>query len=77
MGRYDELSAENLRALTLKGKLSHDHMTEEDYAALLALESENDNPDDRIIDFCFKGLSAFPKYSGINVRDFELEDLFK
>jgi hypothetical protein len=76
MGKYDAFSAEDLRSLLFEEKLSHKHMTEEDYTALLSAEAWLDEPEERVIDYCYEGLARFSKYANIDVRDFALEDLY-
>jgi hypothetical protein len=75
MNNYNELSAEELRELLLKGELLHELMTEEDYTALLDIESDFDDPSEKVIDFCYEGLSVLPKYSDIGKRDFDINEL--
>jgi hypothetical protein len=75
MGKYDVFSEEELRVLFFKGELSAESMTEEDYTALYQQELDFDDPDDGIIDFCFNGLSKFPKYRDISAYDFDIDDL--
>lgn len=77
MEEYNKLSTETLRDLLLENKLLHEFMTEEDYTALLDIEAEFDEPNEKVIDFCFTGLSTLPKYEDIKVRDFDINDLFK
>jgi len=77
MTDYSKLSAEELRKLLLAGVLLHEHMTEEDYTALLDIEADFDEPSEEVIDFCFAGLSVLPKYTDIGKRDFSINELFK
>jgi len=72
MNDYSKLSAEELRDLLLNDKLFHQFMTEEDYTALLDIETDYDEPSEKVIDFCFNGLSSLPKYDDINQHDFDI-----
>jgi len=74
---YNELSVKDLRSLLLDGNLSHEFMTEEDYTALLDAEADIDEPSEKVIDFCYAGLSFMSKYDDINKRDFNLNELFQ
>ncbi|MCL2052996.1 MAG: DUF4367 domain-containing protein [Oscillospiraceae bacterium] len=75
MGKYDSYSEEELRSLFFKGELSAELMTEEDYTALYQQELDLEFPDDEIIDFCFTGLSKFPKYSDISEQNFDIDEV--
>jgi hypothetical protein len=75
MNNYSKLSAEELREMLLNDELSHELMTEEDYTALLDIESEYDATSEKVIDFCHAGLSVMPKYSRIKERDFDIYEL--
>lgn len=77
MTDYSKLSAEELRDLLMADNLLHEFMTEEDYYALLDNESELDKPCKKVIDYCFAGLSAMPKYDDIDVRDFDIDEFIK
>jgi len=52
-------------------------MAEEDYTALLDFETEYDEPSEKVIDFCYAGLSSLPNYKNIGERDFSIRQLLK
>lgn len=77
MTDYSNLSVDELRRLLLSGKLLYEFMAEEDYTALLDIEADYDEPSEQVIDFCFTGLSALPKYDDIDARDFTIGELMQ
>ena len=77
MTDYSKLSAEELRENLLSDKLLHEFMGEEDYTALLDSEAEYDEPSEKVINFCYAGLSKLPAYSDIHERNFSIDELFK
>jgi hypothetical protein len=77
MTDYNKLSAEELRELLLSDELKHELMTEEDYTALLDIETEYDAPSEKVIDFCADGLMKFPKYKNVGSRGFDISELTK
>ena len=54
---YDELCK-----LLPNNELDHEHMSEDDYELLIKNESELDNPNADVVEFCIAGLKKYPQY---------------
>lgn len=74
---YSELSFKELRSMLLNGELDHEYMSEEDYSFLLNYETESEDPNVTVIDFCCAGLLRFEKYQDCNNIRVDTKSIFK
>lgn len=73
---YENLTAEEMRKLLLEDKLCADYMTENKYEELFGYESEFDDPNAKVLNFCVSGLNQYEKYNR-DIPKTPIEELFK
>jgi hypothetical protein len=61
-GKYENLSAAELRELCLKGELDADSMSLEELEKLFGYETELDEPQAEVLIFCTNGFDKYAKY---------------